>query len=355
MTLPTDWGRRLIDTGAELMERLGPAVDAADPEGTIRPASRLLCAGLAELAGCFWRGRTGGEPPPAVLEAAALLALLTKLDDQVIDSLEFHGGSGTDRALLRSRTSAWLAPTLESIRAARAVEDSPRCRLAARLGELLELLCPEHQRRGLLLDVIADGWAIQTAAVAVLTAHPSQVTQVEIDRVTADISGAWLLMVALVGALPPAFGAWPDGDVQAAFFDWGLHIQRADALSDLDSDQAEGLISTAPAWLAWHADPAACEAAAAGRDPGGLHELLVGHDLDLRCLPDPAALESLDGRLAGLGDVSGLLRWIHGFLLGRYLVGPRSRRSADHPAFAPFLSDWSSWQTAPRRSHCSGP
>ena len=350
-----DWGERLLGRGALLLERIGPTFDEADPAGTVRPASRLLCAGLAELAGCTWSARRACEPPPEVLEAAALLALLTKLDDQVIDSRAFHGGAASDPEALRRRTDAFLAPTLESIRAGVPRLNEPRCHLAGRLGASLRVICPDPVRRARLLDVIAHGWTIQSSAVVLFTRWPEALRESDLDRVTADISGAWLLMIALVGALPERFGVWPGADEQAAFYEWGLHIQRADALSDLEVDQGEALIATSVGWRACRADPVRYRAVCDGVDPDGLHGLLLDSDVDLSCLPEPDALDRLDARLAGLGELPGLLRWIHGFLLGRYLAGPLCRRAPHHPAFAPFVCEWSSWQTAGRRSPCSEP
>ena len=71
-----NWGQRLLGRGGLLLQGLGPILDEVDPVGTIRPASRLLCAGLAELAGSVWSARAEGPPPARLLEAAALLALL---------------------------------------------------------------------------------------------------------------------------------------------------------------------------------------------------------------------------------------------------------------------------------------
>lgn len=348
-------GDRLLATGASVLEQLGEALDEADPSGSIQPASRLLCAGLAELAGCLWRARRSDPPPADVLEAAALLSLLTKLDDQVIDGLSFHGGVGTDRGELRRRTDAYLAPTLISIRDGVAATDEPRCRLAARFGRATRDLCGDPARRGRLIDVIARGWAIQTEAVAVFTAHPAAVDLAAVDRVTADISGAWLSMIALVGVLDPCTGPWPGADELAAFFDWGLHIQRADALSDLGKDLADGLITTSPGWRAWSADPAGFEAALTSGDPGAMYTLFAAGGVDLACLPARSDLDRLEARMAALGELPRLLRWIHGFLLGRYVASPLCARPPEHPALAPLLSDWSSWQTARGRSRCSGP
>jgi hypothetical protein len=69
-----------------------------------------------------------------------MLSLLTKIDDQVIDALEFHGGPpacGRDLQALERKTRAYLAPTLASIRSGRPDTAQPRCVLAAALGRRL--------------------------------------------------------------------------------------------------------------------------------------------------------------------------------------------------------------------------
>ena len=55
------WPDRLLRTGREQLHRLGGAVDAADPRSTVSLRSRLLCAGLAELARVT-HAAVGGDP-----------------------------------------------------------------------------------------------------------------------------------------------------------------------------------------------------------------------------------------------------------------------------------------------------
>jgi len=330
-----------MSTGQRCLSALMPGVDRADPGGTITPRSRLLCAALGQLAIEAFDA-LGGEDED-VATAAAALALLTKLDDQVIDGLAFHGGHATDRAELARRTRTYLDPTLQSICGATPANDEPRCDLAAELGRRLARLARGADRLPALLDLIAHGWAIQVDAVTVLTAHPSAVSADQVARTSSDISGAWLLMVAMVGTLPPAARRAMTADEQRAFFDYGLHIQRADALADLHKDLDEGLISTNPSWLAWERAPVAYDEAVARGDAETVYRLYASSGADVACLPSPQDLDDLDRRLAGLGRLPGLLRWIHGFLTWRYVDHPLSRRSAADPAFAPCLAGDPSW------------
>ena len=69
-----------------------------------------------------------------VLAAGAGLSLLTKLDDQVIDGLPFHGRQ-KDAHALRRRLCGYLWPTLWSIlEASPASSGDPRTEMAAELG-----------------------------------------------------------------------------------------------------------------------------------------------------------------------------------------------------------------------------
>lgn len=339
---PTSWTPLLMHTGQRCLVDLLPLVDRADPNGTITPRSRLLCAALSQLALEVFDA-LGGENGEDVATAAAELALLTKLDDQVIDALPFHGGATTDREAVARRTRAYLDPTLESIRRGSPVNDEARCDLAADLGRRLDQLALGSDRLPALLDLIARGWAIQVNAVTVLTAHPSAVSTSRVARTSADISGAWLLMVAMVGTLPHRVRRAMTRDECRAFFDYGLHIQRADALADLCKDLAEGLINTNPSRLVWERAPAAYEDALAREDTEAVYHLYRGTGADVDVLPASDALDALDVRLAELGRLPQLLRWIHGFLTWRYVSHPLSRRSAADPAFAPWLAGDPSW------------
>jgi|ETNmetMinimDraft_26_1059896.scaffolds.fasta_scaffold55141_2 hypothetical protein len=80
-----DWATHLAATGAPLVGELAPWVDPADPDHRVSDRSRLLCAGLAQLALACYQALGGSRQPREVAAAAALLSLLTKIDDQVID------------------------------------------------------------------------------------------------------------------------------------------------------------------------------------------------------------------------------------------------------------------------------
>lgn len=339
-----------METGRRCLAELAPLLDHADPRGTIGRRSRVLCAALSQLGIEVHSALDGRDGADRTLDgvhhdvalAAALLSLLTKLDDQVIDSMPFHGGEATDRDTLRTQTRAYLAPTLASIREARAVTDEARCDLAAALGRRLVALSCGPERLEPLLDLIARGWEIQVDAVSVLTTHPSQVSLAQVARTSADISGAWLMMIAMVGTLPATSTRGLTRDEEDAFFAWGLHIQRADALADLYKDLAEGLVSTYPGRLVWDRRPRAYERALAG-DVRPVYELYASTGADVACLPPTAELDDLEARLEGLGQLPGLLRWIHGFLSWRYLVHPLCSRNPDDPAFASLIPENASW------------
>ncbi len=328
------WPGRLLRTGREQLHRLAGAVDAADPRSTVSPRSRLLCAGLAELARVT-HAAVGGDPGRALaMRAASLLSLLTKLDDQVIDGPAFHGGHRTDRGTLRRRTRTYLAPTLASIRTAAPATDESRCALAAELGQTLRAPGVLPDRRAHLLEVIARGWEIQVDAVAILTAHPATADPDEVARVTREISGAWLLMIALCGSLPEDAGRGLTPAEERAFFDLGGPIQRADALADLDKDAAEGLIATVPGLHCWRAGGAAHLDAVSRRDIPALFRAVAACDADRACLPRAGELEQALAALGPLGELPALLAWIHGFLLARYMDHPLCARERAEAPFA---------------------
>ncbi len=276
---------------------------------------------------------------PDVALAGAELALLTKIDDQVIDDPAFHGGRAADRGELRSRTIAYLAPTLESVRTGTPATEEPRCELAADLGRRLRLLTDERARLEWLLEVLERGWAIQVDAVATFTAHPRHVSAAEVDRVSADISGAWLMMIAAVGALPGDAERSLTRGEERLFFEWGLPIQRADALSDLARDLGDGLVTTACGHALWHRGVDVCAMAGPEGPRERAYEALVEHDLDTPLLPSPRSLGELEAGLGSLGRLPALLRWIHGFLLVRYLGHPLCCRRPSSPPFTALVGD----------------
>ena len=90
-TMPSQIGPRLIEIGRLHLKRYEPLLAAADAQGTVSLASRLLCAGCAGLAALgleAYRALGGRDMPADVGTAGAMLALLTKVDDQVIDSAD---------------------------------------------------------------------------------------------------------------------------------------------------------------------------------------------------------------------------------------------------------------------------
>ena len=144
---------------------------------------------------------------------------------------------------------------------------------------------------------------------------------------TRQISGAWLLMIALVGALPASAPRPLTPAEERAFFAWGAWIQRADALADLGKDTADGLVNSLPGRHIWAARPEAYRALlAAPPSPDRerrLYALAAETGADRACLPpSPRALQALAAPLDRLGAVPDLLAWIHGFLCWRYFQHP---------------------------------
>jgi len=330
-------GDRLLATGTRVVRERGRLLDAADPDGSVTGRSRLLCAALAELAVACYRGLGGRGREGAVADAAGLLSLLTKIDDQVIDAPSMHGAGEDARDAVERRVRAYLAPTLRSIVDARPADPSGRCALAAELGVGLRELAADDARLEEVLDVIAAGWAIQVQAVRVLSGDPARTKREDVEVVTAQISGLWLEMITLVGALPSDVRPLTV-DERMAFEGWGAWIQRADALSDFGKDRDDGLRSSLPSY-----------ALSALAEPGPPYEALARHRIDEAMMPPPGALDALVARHHALGDVPSLLRWIHGFLTWRYLRDPASARALDDPAFAPFADAARDWEAYVRR------
>jgi hypothetical protein len=278
-------------------------VDQLDPTGSITPSSRRLCAGLGVLSQAAYRALGGGEREAEIGLAGAMLSLLTKLDDQVIDALEFHSGLTRDAA--REKTRAYLAPTLASIRSGQAANHEERCVFAARLGRALRALGPCSH----VVETIARGWQVQELAVSTLTRHASEVTLDEVAKVTRDISGVWLLMITEIGTIGTCPLAAPE-----AFTLWGDAIQKADALNDLKKDIADGHWSTFPLRLLFERSPEDYEAARAGAD---VDRLLEKHGIAREC-SDPTRITQAWAMQTELGDVPVLLSWIHDHLLARW-------------------------------------
>src|SRR5688572_26522762 len=106
-----DYGMRVIDRGRAALERLGHEIDDADPAGSVPPRSRVLCAGLAELAAGVLAALGPREREHDVSDLAASLSLLTKIDDEVIDGLAFHAGTASPREIVREKTEIFLDET----------------------------------------------------------------------------------------------------------------------------------------------------------------------------------------------------------------------------------------------------
>ena len=310
------WQGRILRVGIQQMEPLQGPVDAADPEGLVLPRNRLLCAGLSLLSTEAYRALGGRERAGEVARAGALLSLLTKVDDQIIDGPAFHGCGQPPRGEVEERVHRYLEPTLRSLRQGRAARPEGRCELAAELGQALRRLAADDGRLSRCQADIALGWRVQARAVAALSARPGAVPRPEIERITTAISSVWLRMMLRVGELP--------GDARRPLSlpevrcvqEWGYWIQRADALADLGKDTAEGLCSSLPGLLLWEREPLAYERACAEHDHRWLARKLVEHGIDRALLPAPRQLDAL--MLPSLGEVPGLLRYIHGFLAGRF-------------------------------------
>ena len=155
----------------------------------------------------------------------------------------------------------------------------------------------------------------------ILTSSPALVREAEIVQITAQISGAWLLMITMIGSLPADAARALSAEEQRAFYDWGRHIQRMDALADLEKDLADGHRCSEPMWrLTQRARPA--------RDARAVYAQLAAHDVDIALMPSASALDQLEQQLGALGEVGPLLRWIWSFLQGRYLAHRWCARTA---------------------------
>ncbi len=295
----------------------------------------MLCAALGALSRATYRdlgGSDGNGLGERVERAGALLSLLTKIDDQIIDARPFHGLG--DRGDLRDRTRAYLAPTLASLRAARPVNDEPRCALAAELGASLRALASSAARLDHVIALIAEGWEVQVEAVSVLTSHPALVSWAEVASITRRISGMWLLMIAAIGSLPEGVRALTPEE-ERAFGDFGWAIQRADAFADLGKDLADGHLSSWPGKMLYERAGSAYLRAADEGDIAGVYRLAREHGVDRDGLPGDEDLDALSRLLPDLGETRGLLLWIFHHLAGRYMVDPRAQSAEEQPCLAP--------------------
>lgn len=334
----------ILHVGRVHLEHCESLIDAADPQGTVSQPSRLLCAGLAVLGVEAYRSLGGRKHAEDVGIAATMLSLLTKIDDQVIDSASFHGGMDRESEEVAERVRVRLAPTLASIRSGIPATSEPRCLLAAELGHRLQEMSGFPKRLQHLVSVISMGWEIQARGVSTLSRHPGRVSDRSVARASADISGAWLLMITLVGTLPPDTTRTLRPEEEESFFEWGQYIQQADALADLDKDTRDGLVCTVPGHYAYQQDPETFLAAAANLDSDSLYALYAATGADLACLPSSNRLRELLTPLADLGHIGPILKWIHGFLLWRYLQHPQCRRVVSHQLVQPLLHDPHGWR-----------
>lgn len=310
------WEPRLLEVGGRELGALGGLVDRADPAGLVLPRNRLLCAGLSLLSTCAYRALGGSSRDDEVQRAGALLSLLTKVDDQIIDGPAFHGSGGPERGEVEERTLRFLAPTLRSLREGRPATAEGRCELAAELGRRLGALAGDAGRLRRCHDDIALGWRVQARAVALLSARPGAAPRAEVERITTAISSVWLRMMLRVGELPGDAARGLTLDEVASIRAWGHWVQRADALADLTRDTADGLCSSLPGLLLWEREPAAYERACREGDGAWIARKLREHRIDRALLPSPGVLAALGP--ASLGEVPGLLGFIHGFLAGRF-------------------------------------
>lgn len=321
-----DFEADLVARGTRELSGLGELLALADPDGLVEPRSRVLCAGLAHLGVLALRALGGDESEADVSRAAALLSLVTKVDDQVIDGLPFHGGAEAPEHVVRARTIEYLDATLAAI--VRGDTRSPRLELAAELGRSLRALASTPARLEAMWATLAEGFAIQVDAVATLTRHPDEVSLERVARVTREISGAWLHMITAVGALPRDARRSLTVGEKSGFFAWGAAIQRADALADLEKDLGDGHLSTYPGRLLFDLCPGEYLEATRALDGDALYALVHTHGVDEACLgdtgEDPRALEAL----GALGEVPSLLAWIRGYLVRRYRAHPRARGAA---------------------------
>ena len=333
------WDRELLNTGTLFLSEMNQFVDQADPRTLVKERPKFLCAALGLLSQISYDALGGQSRRHEVGRAGALLSLLTKIDDQVIDSPDFHGGCALSFEEAQQKTRDYLAPTLESIKTGKPANTEARCLLAAMLGGEIRALSGESKTRfNQVIEWIEFGWSVQSRAVATLSRHSADISQDSVNQVTRDISGAWLLMIAAIGSLPSDAHRMFTASEVDAFFQFGWHIQRADALADMAKDLADGLISSYPDRLLYSLNPVKYENCLSLKLAEPIYAICREMGIDILCLPSPEELISSEQEMAQLGDLPDLLNWIHGFLTWRYLIHPFSQRSIEDKAFQPFMS-----------------
>lgn len=309
---------RAIRCARQTLGQHDDLIDRASRRAPVRGRSRLLCAALGALATHAGRALGASSSLPAAMEAAALLSVLTKVDDEVIDRAAFHGGPlrrGGHRAL-RRRVRRYLAPSLTSLRTGRAAGPDARCELAADVGRRLRALAADDDRLDRLHAVIADGWQTQVRAVDILSRHPAETSMADVGHVTAAISGDWLLMITMVGGLAQDAGREISDDEVRAFSAWGWHIQRADALADFVKDAQDGLANSWAGRTCFERWGDAYVQALQRRDICTLEGMLDG--CASACLADSGALRDAANALVSLGEVPIALTWIQSMLVARW-------------------------------------
>ncbi|MCB9640659.1 MAG: hypothetical protein H6727_17320 [Myxococcales bacterium] len=333
------YAEALASIGQQRLQHILPLLEQADPQHSISPQSRLLCASLSLLAQSCYQSLGGKLHSEQVGHAAALLSLLTKLDDQVIDGIDFHGKLNTAFEPTLQKVRDYLAPTLQSIQEARPANDEPRCFFAASLGQTLQQISAHPDRLYSLLALIEYGWEIQAQGVAWFASLPAPNQEDRILAITAEISGYWLLMITLIGTLPMDAERALEAHEEAAFLSWGQWIQSADAIADFEKDLLDGMGNSIAGHRLWLAQPSLFLDAYEKNDIPRLYKMLAQTQTDLSVLPHPSDLSSLQQDLQQIPQVAGLLAWIQRFLIQRYLQHPLCQHDPSHPSWAPYKAD----------------
>ncbi|MDF1663000.1 MAG: hypothetical protein P1V97_14590 [Planctomycetota bacterium] len=336
---PRLWHNELIESGSHFLRELRSVIALADPQSLVKAKPKFLCCALGLLGQVTYDALGGTERRDEVGRAGAQLSILTKIDDQVIDDLTFHKGSALSFEEAREKTKDYLAPTLQSIKTGIPANEEGRSVLGARLGQELKVLAGgQHSRLNQVIDWIEDGWTIQTQAVATLSRHSAELSLEAVEKVTRDISGAWLLMISALGSLPQDAGRSLTAAEREGFYNFGWHIQRADALADMAKDLTDGLISSYPDRLLYSIDNGQYERCIQEQDPKFIYQVCQAREIDKMCMPRAGELTQCAEQLSALGALPDLLNWIHGFLTWRYIVHPQSRRSEDSVEFKEYFA-----------------
>jgi hypothetical protein len=326
------WEVPLWDCSQKLQPKLQTLWQQLGTPPLLSAAQRYLCSSLGLLSQIAYQAGGGTEHSLRVAWAGALLSMLTKIDDEVIDAREFHGHQ---RATLREKTQQFLDLTLQSLRSASPATNEVRCRLAATLGRELRLLGEHHpDRLEHVLHVIERGWQTQTDAVFLLTEQPTEVSRFQIQQITKQISGDWLQMIALMGTLPGDCARTLSSRELEAISAWGYFVQSADALCDFEKDQQEGLCSTIVGLLLWENTQQAYLQAHCNLDFAQMHTWLAQFQIAEACMPAASDVANFFQELKHFPELAKILYWIHGMLTFRYLKSKTCRTSAQQACFS---------------------